>query len=91
MGVIQVTFPYSFIGYHSALLSTVMVDRHTIDKIPLENGGIITISTVHLQSPSNDGNLERYVTFAYKDLPMQYTEKKSSTYYCCVKSLYLRF
>ena len=40
---------------------------------------------------SNDGNQERYVTFSYKDLPTQYTEKKSSTYYCCVKSLYLRF
>ena len=54
-----------------------MVDRHTIDKIPLENGGIVIISTVHLDSSNNDGRQERYVTFAFKDLPIQYTEKKA--------------
>ena len=54
-----------------------MVDRHTINKIPLENGGIVRINTVHLLSPSNDGRQERYVTFSYKGLPMQHTEKKS--------------
>ena len=53
-----------------------MVDRHTINKIPLENGGIVRINTVHLLSPSNDGRQERYVTFSYKGLPMQHTEKK---------------
>ena len=57
-----------------------MVDRHTINKIPLENGGIVRINAVYLMSPSNDGRQERYVTFSYKGLPMQHTEKKTGMY-----------